>query len=583
MHSQYANQKKPGAVMFAFRVLLSTAVVLGGIGTIGSANAATCPNGGEVTITAASDSLTLTPTPATTFNFGEHVIVSVTADFPIKTYLWAIGGPVIKDYSESLGTKDSPAPTPPRAWSTTNLTPADLSQPTVDFYWAPLSNQLEPNNGPFTRNVQVRLTKEDNTTCTIVQPFTVERNTTDINRQAEDFFTSNHRAPTTTNPTYGRVIDEHIFWHQTVHNLNTFPVWTRFLPWHGEFTRRFDQWRTFFGYRKIEPWYPGTPLPTGPSFDVDPALRLPYVPEDNRIPTYYTIAGGTASDNNRRKLADYPNLDAFNGSFEGAYHSQVHCNIGSRDGNAFGTYGTGYGSMCKTTSPKDPVFWRWHAFVDIMYRNYCALRPGTCPVPSPVDTAAEPWMADSTPDISGNGTEPSPGPWTLSPDVWNRYDLVTTEACVHPVDTYGNKITTGGVVRRCGTNLDHKNPIAGVTNYLYGRLRNTRPGSTRVAYAEVAVYYALTSSSLTFPGDFTMIPETRQFIAVGTNAGVVTNIGPIPWVPPAPPNPGDQYTLYVRVLSVQAAPPTEGAGINNDVANNNNVTRQNINVVPSGP
>ena len=134
-----------------------------------------------------------------------------------------------------------------------------------------------------------------------------------------------------------------------------------------------------------------------------------------------------------------------------------------------------------------------------------------CPSPSPADPAADPWMADNPTDIADNGTVPSPGIHWISPDVWNRRAEVTTNACVQPPDSYGDLVTTGGIVRDCGTSADHENPITGVTNYLYGTLRNTRPNSPSVAYAEVGVYYGLASSGLTYPTDFTMIPETRQF------------------------------------------------------------------------
>ena len=84
---------------------------------------------------------------------------------------------------------------------------------------------------------------------------------------------------------------------------------------------------------------------------------------------------------------------------------------------------------------------------------------------------------------------------------------MATDACLAPVDSYGDHDSSGGVVRNCGSDADHENPVAGVTNYLYGTLRNTRPGSPRVVYAEVGVYYALASSGLTYPADFTFIPE----------------------------------------------------------------------------
>jgi hypothetical protein len=571
------------------RFFLSAAILLSSsLAAAGSANADACAGGGSLTITASADSLTLSPVAATTFNFGEHVILTAVASgFSITNYAWTIDGPTIKDYNEDLGTKNSPTPAAALPWSTTALAAADLAAASVGFYWVPLATQFEPNNGPFPRNVSLTVNKSSGGSCTVSVPYTVERNETDITRQAEDFYTSNHRAATTTNPGFGHVVDEHIFWHASVHDLTSFPVWTRFLAWHGEFVRRFDLWRQEFGYNKVAPWYPGRPLPTGPQFDADAGLRLSYVADNNRIPTYYTITGGAANDpsvSNRKKLADYASLDEFTGSFEGSYHGQVHCNIGTQPagGSFFETSGPGFGSMCFASSPKDTMFWRWHGFIDLMYRNFCALHPGGCPVPSPVDPSADPWMADNPTDVSNNGTVPSPGTHWISPDVWNRRMQVTTDACVQPVDAYGDHVTSGGIVRDCGTSADHENPVTGVMNYLYGTLRNTRPGSPRVVYAEVGVYYALASSGLHYPTDFTMIPESRQFIAVYLEPGTTTSIGPIPWTPPALPPANDHYCLYLRVLSVQATPPVEGMGIDTDVANNNNLAWRNIKVVAPG-
>jgi len=203
-------------------------------------------------------------------------------------------------------------------------------------------------------------------------------------------------------------------------------------------------------------------------------------------------------------------------------------------------------------------------------------------VPSPADPSADPWMADNPTDIADNGTVPSPGTHWISPDVWNRRSPVATDPCVAPVDAYGDHVTTGGVVRDCGSSADHENPVSGVTNYLYGTLRNTQPGAPRVVYAEVGVYYALASSGLTYPVDFTMIPQSRQFIALHLEPGTTTSIGPIPWTPPPLPPANDHYCLYLRVLSVQATPPVEGAGIDTDVANNNDLAWRNIKVVAPG-
>jgi hypothetical protein len=571
-------------IMTVSRFFRVATVLVAVVVTNRTAKAGPCPGGGSLTITAASDSLTIPATPQTTFNFGEHVILTATpSGFTIATYSWTIDGPTIKDYNEDLGSQQTPTPPAALAWSTTPLSASDLIASSVSFYWVPTAAQFEPDNGPFTRNVALAVTISGGGSCNVTVPYTVERNETDITRQAEDFYTSNHKAPTTTNPLFGHVVDEHIFWHQSVHDSPSFPVWMRFLAWHGEFIRRFNLWRQEFGYIAVAPWYPGRPLPTGPQFDADAGLRLTYVADDNRIPTYYTLTGGTVPDfGSQLKLSDYATLDDFTNSFEPTFHGQVHCNIGANLGTFFETSGIGYGSMCNASSPKDTMFWRWHGFIDLMYRNYCSFHPTSCPVPSPADPSADPWMADNATDVADNGTVPSPGTHWISPDVWNRRSPVTTDACVQPVDSYGDHVTTGGVVRDCGTSADHENPVTGVTNYLYGTLRNTRPGAPRVVYAEVGVYYALASSGLTYPTDFTMVPESRQFIAVHLEPGTTTSIGPIPWVPPPLPPANDHYCLYMRVLSVQATPPVEGAGIDTDVANNNNLAWRNIKIVAPG-
>jgi hypothetical protein len=570
--------------MMVRHLLLPAVAVLTCLGA-DRAYAAPCAGGGTLTINAAADSLTLAPTPATTFNFGEHVILTATATgFSIATYAWTVGGPTIKDYNEDLGTKAVPTPAAPRPWSTTPLAAADLTKPSVAFYWSPAASQAEPNNGPFSRAVTLAVTKVGGGTCSVTANFAVERNMTNTNRQAEDFYTSNHRAPTTTNPLFGRVVDEHIYWHQSVHDLSSYPVWTRFLIWHSEFLRRYDTWRQTFGYKKVDPWYPGRPLPTGPKFNVDPTLRIPFVPANNRIPTYYTLIGGTTADGGRRKLADYATLDALTASLEGTFHGQVHCNIGAHIGSSFGTSGPGYGSMCNTSSPKDPIFWRWHGFIDVMYRNYCKLHPTSCTIPPPADPPVWAWVADNPADIANNGAPPSPAPHSTSPDVWNRRAEVTTDACVGPLDANGNRVTTGGVARNCGNSADHENPVAGVTNYLYGRLRNTRPGTGRVAYAEVGVYYTQGTTGLVYPANFTLVPESRQFIALHVEPGVTTAIGPIPWTPPPVlPAAASRYSLYLRVITTQNDPPVETAsGLNTDVANNNDLAWRTIKVVAPG-
>ena len=133
---------------------------------IGSAKANTCASGGSLSITASADSLTVAPKAATTFNFGEHVILTASASgFTISGYSWSIDGPTIEDYNENLGAEASPPLSAATPWSTTSLAPGDLAAAAVGFYWVPSSAQLEPNNGPFTRDVSLTVIESGGGSC----------------------------------------------------------------------------------------------------------------------------------------------------------------------------------------------------------------------------------------------------------------------------------------------------------------------------------------------------------------------------------------------------------------------------------
>jgi hypothetical protein len=192
----------------------------------------------------------------------------------------------------------------------------------------------------------------------------------------------------------------------------------------------------------------------------------------------------------------------------------------------------------------------------------------------------DPWMGDNDADVAAGGNVPSPAPRWLSPDIWNRRAPVTTDACIPRIPP-PNVMTVGGVTRDCGSSLDHENPVSGTTNFLYATLRNTRPGAVRNAYVEVAVYIASASTGLAWPTDFTLLPESRQFISVHLEPGQVTDIGPLPWVPPSPA-PSDHFCLYVRVLSVQETAAVEGVSVDANVGGSNSLGWRNVNVVPPG-
>ena len=530
---------------------------------------------GTLDITAQSD----TPFILPTFNVGQLVRLTATATgITLTSLTWNIDGPLIKDYNERVGESSTGA----LAWSTTPVSAADLAASPITFYWKPSASQIDPlNGGPVTRNVSLT-GHVGATTCVVTRTFSVERNTTDPRKQANDYYTSNHPSPTETTPGKGIVIDDHLDWHE-VPSSHLFPDPQDFFRFHRSFIARFNSWRAEFGYPPLKPWYPGTPYPAGID-DVAFSLRsATYSPDANELYRPFTIAGGNAdpslSFSTKRRLADYADANDLDNDFEGTYHGQVHCNVGTNtvapggitfDDPVFGPQP--FGDMCNFSSPKDPIFYPWHYFVDLVYANLCAVKGLSCPgTPAP---ATDVWMADNAPDLAANGTPPSPAPHYLSPDIWNR----TTPVACTPANA------GSGVVRNCGSSADHQNPVAGVTNFLYATIRNDRPGATNAVYSEVAVYVANASTGLAWPINFGGPPagipldETRHFITLYVAPGTTTAIGPLPWTPPNP-SPSDHWCLYIRVLNVQEALFGETSDIDANTAGSNSISWRNLKIV----
>ncbi|MGA7732686.1 MAG: tyrosinase family protein [Chloroflexia bacterium] len=265
-------------------------------------------------------------------NFRADVTVSGGT---VAGYQWSVPGSILKDYQESTNSN----------WSTTYMMPADFRQQTIAFYW----------KGPYvSRQVRVVVRMSDGTTCTNSRNITVERNSVNITRQAEDFYMANHNQ---------RVLTEHQNWHQFT---NSCCPWTYngtlFFDFHHKFLDRFNRWRAEFGYYSVPIWDPGTAIPTG--VDIDHTNRGPWVynPSANRIPASFTSTGssvarlrstlGCDTVGGQFRLFDYPVDRQLLGCVATSpWHNSVHGGVGGDMGNP-------------ATAPKDPLFWRWHTFIN---------------------------------------------------------------------------------------------------------------------------------------------------------------------------------------------------------------------------
>jgi hypothetical protein len=481
----------------------------------------------------------------TTFNAGQEVVLTAVPGGGIVplTYSWLIDGPLIKDYEERVGTVSTGALT----WSTTAMTAAALATPSLTFYWKPDPTQIHPlTGGAVPRNVSLTVTLSAGGPCTVTQSFSLERSTTDSTKDAESFYTRNHRAATETDPARGGVIDDHVEWHTAfgTHILD-------FFQWHHEFLIRANLWRAEFGYPQTLTWYPGNALPVGADIDFTPRGGS-FVPSAWNIPQNLTFAGTTGGGSTRlQSIASLASLE----SAIGGWHGGVHCAIG--------------GTMCTFESPRDPIFWRWHGMIDRVYENYCVSKPVACAnLTMPLSDA---WMAATAADTNGN--IPRGGvPWT-SPAIWNRRVLATctpTEALA-------------GTTRTCGSSADHENPHSGVLNYLYATIHNDRASAVEMKYVEVGAYIANASTGLSWPVNFGgdpggVLPESRQFITVNLLPGQSTDIGPLPWTPPNPV-PTDHWCMYARLLSAQEVSMPEGTSLVDNVTNNNSVAWRNMQIL----
>jgi len=300
-------------------------------------------------------------------NVGQTMTFRATAS-PTRgtyTYRWTIEGEVIRDYSEG-----SAAP-----WRTMPLVPANLADRTVSFLWRPDDSQRYPrNDGPVARRVRVDVSDGRGGACSDQVTLQVERNETASTRQAEDWYTSNHQRFITR---------EHTLWHDRYPFDAPFYDGTIFFDFHAQFVDRFDRWRAEFGYPPIGIWDPAMPIPAG--IDIEHRPRSASYAGQPR-PGWATLSGGGPRGWNlmpcdwtrggQRILADFPRDRRLLGcAVTETWHNNVHLILG--------------GDMQDPpTSPRDPVFWRWHRYVELVSRDRLSLwqaelaADGVLPAPS---------------------------------------------------------------------------------------------------------------------------------------------------------------------------------------------------------
>jgi Common central domain of tyrosinase len=341
---------------------------------------------------------------------------NVTGGQP-QNYSWTVEGPIVKDYDDNVYNSTYLTASlnldPP-----TYMSPSDFQKSDISFYW-------QPNKTDTTRTVSVQV-QTSNGSCQDSKDYTVAKNNNDINLQAEDFYVEkNHPVGLTSdNRTMTRVLQQHQQWHRDFPALSAEYAnnGDLFFDFHRSYIAHFDAWRNLFGYSPIVAWDPGTSLPTGVELNHtnrDVNDTNPYVPfalptwfrnqpgadgpenrtilfirnftDQNQLPSGHPLAGSglqiefdgpfDPNDPDFGRLAflnghtwpmceemDYPKnplyprvQDALQDfppdqkllgcALTDPYHDDRHSSIG--------------GDMRYTSaSPRDPIFWRFHKFID---------------------------------------------------------------------------------------------------------------------------------------------------------------------------------------------------------------------------
>jgi hypothetical protein len=151
---------------------------------------------------------------------------------------------------------------------------------------------------------------------------------------------------------------EHMDWHADPDNqARTGNYGDRFLVFHRQYVDQFDAYRQSRNLLPVTPWDPATPIP--PDLAHPRTLSAPRTTDNPmsvnpacRTPTWATLAGGSDADplHGYTSLLQFQSLDELGRSIDAGWHGTVHNTIG--------------GDMAAYHSPIDPVFWRWHRWID---------------------------------------------------------------------------------------------------------------------------------------------------------------------------------------------------------------------------
>ena len=355
-----------------------------------------------------------------------------------------------------------------------------------------------------------------------------------------------------------------------------------FMPFHRVYIEGMEDYFMLSGHPEFVPlpaWDPSTPTPT--EFQVVDADCMATVCNNGvgaGIPSQYCNNSIDWNPNQLRpNYLDLPvqsgsNNDICDHNFQpttpgGSSSSGLSRQLETPYHN--GVHGAMGGNMGNFSSPASPIFWCWHAFLDDMWKEW------ECTCPQSTTNNIDLYLKDNVyvmQNYRDRGEEPNidTGPMWRSQDIWvrNQQDGLTNET--------------------------HENPEFSPTNpvYVYARVRN-RGCQPSTGNETLSLNWAKAATALSWPNhwDGSITSPALMGDLIGTqNIPVVqpqsSVIVEFQWFPP---NPADynginnepwHFCLLARQVStVDPMTFPEGANLNTNVRNNNNIAWKNITVV----
>ncbi|MGI9146659.1 MAG: tyrosinase family protein [Chloroflexota bacterium] len=183
------------------------------------------------------------------------------------------------------------------------------------------------------------------------------------------------------NGTYGQLVAIHSDMQHMQHGSMGPIGRERFLPWHRDFLRKFEQALQALDAQSFVPYWQWTDDRTIPSFlaTVLPAVSVPGVRNPIHVHRSLGRRGRLPSGFEIDAVVTHTNLTYTNFTtlLEG-FHNDVHNFVGGTMGNIM-------------VSPADPVFWLHHAQMDRLWSVWQAANTGKHPNLTGVEDTLDPW------------------------------------------------------------------------------------------------------------------------------------------------------------------------------------------------